>query len=487
MLANSVEYPKDPLLVVDDEVRFLESVAFLLKAEGFTNFKLCGDSREVMLILSSHKVSMMLIDINMSYKAGLNLIPLIIKDFPDLPVIVITGDGRLELAAHCMKGGAFDYIVKPVDENRLLTVIRNVLKFVELKDENTRLRDKLLSKELKNPSAFSTVITGNENMISIFKYIETIAPTPFPVLIQGETGTGKELIARAVHKASERKGAFVAVNIAGEEPSLISDTLFGHCKGGFTGAVKKRGGLIEKAADGTVFLDEIGDLLPATQVKLLRVLQEKRFYPIGSDTEKTTDTRFLFATHQDLERLVQEGKFRKDLFYRLQSHKIHIPPLRERLDDLEILVDFLLEKGARILKKKKPSPPKELFTLLKNYPFPGNIRELEGLVYNAVCRHEKGVLSLQMFERYILGKKRTGGPPADGDAANPPSGESCFFSPSPQPLPFLDEVKNLLITEAMKRSAGNQTLAAKMIGVSRKTVNTRWGMIRSKTAPDEQD
>ena len=258
-------------------------------------------------------------------------------------------------------------------------------------------------------------------MLQIFRYVEAIAPTALPVLITGETGVGKELVARATHALSGSKGNFVSVNIAGLDDTLFADTLFGHLRGAYTGADSTREGVVAKAEDGTLFLDEIGDLAANSQIKILRLLQEREYYVLGSDTPQPTSARFIFASNADLSKGGSHGGFRKDLLYRLQSHTIRIPPLRERMDDLPALVDHFFDKACRSLGKKRPSVPKELMTLLRSYSFPGNIRELEGMVFDAVVRHKSRILSLVSF-RQAMGRpdrRGTEGANATDSGGNP--------------------------------------------------------------------
>ena len=238
-------------------------------------------------------------------------------------------------------------------------------------------------------------------MHATFKYIDAIARNDLPVLITGETGVGKELIAAAIHKLSGREGEFVSVNIAGLDDHLFSDTLFGHRKGAFTGADIPRKGLIERAANGTLFLDEIGDLHVESQVKLLRLLQESSYYALGDDFARLSNARLVFATNRENEFLSNPETFRADLYYRLQPHHIHLPPLRERLADIPMLFVHFLESAAARLEKQTPTPPPELITLLGTYHFPGNIRELEGLIRDAVSQHKSGVLSTASFRQEI--------------------------------------------------------------------------------------
>jgi DNA-binding NtrC family response regulator len=324
-------------------------------------------------------------------------------------------------------------------------------------------------------------------MHGVFRYVEAIAATPLPVLVTGETGVGKELIARAIHSLSGRMGAFVPVNVAGLDDTLFSDALFGHKRGGFTGADRDRSGLIEQAAGGTLFLDEIGDLAAASQVKLLRLLQEGRYYPIGSDLQKASDARVVVATNRDLAAMQEKGEFRRDLYYRLRSHHVHLPPLRRRKEDLPLLVDHFLGKAALLLGRSRPTPPKELVGLLDAYAFPGNVRELEGMIYDAVSRHRSGVLSLESF-REKIGPEAVA---AFGGGAGPKAGPGGPAADDGRPLPIafgealptLPDAERLLIDEALRRAGGNQTTAAKLLGLSRRALNTR--LRRAAGEPEE--
>ena len=460
-------FPSFPVLLVDDEVRFLESVNFTLSAAGINNVKECQDSRDVMKVLSSQRVSVIVLDLFMPFVSGLELLPGITRDFPEIPVIMITAVNELDTAVECMKAGAYDYLVKPVDDERLITTVRRAIQFAEMRDENTLLRQYLMSDKIEHPEFFAEIITQNNTMRSIFQYIEAVGGTSLPILITGETGVGKELVARAIHKISRRKGDFTAVNVAGVDDKLFSDMLFGHKKGAFTGADQERKGMIERSAGGTLFLDEIGDLAIESQVKLLRLLQEGQYYSVGSDVPKISDARVVAATNRDIESLQESGQFRKDLYYRLEAHHIHIPPLRERPDDIPFLVDNFLKAAAISLKKKAPTPPKELLTLFSTYPFPGNVRELQGLINDAVSTHKSGILSMDSFRAKISRKHRN--PRTDAQSEVNPSGGISF----PEQLPALKEAERMLIEEAMKRANGNQAIAAELLGISRRALNNR--------------
>jgi len=290
-------YPSIPVLLVDDEEQFLLTATLTLSADGINNIIPCQDSREVMPLLSKQDFSVIALDMNMPHLSGWDLLPMIVRDFPDISVIIVTGINEVDTAVECMKSGALDFIVKTGDDARLVTSIRNGIKMREVKNENALLKQYLLSDKLEHPQAFSAIITKNNTLRSICQYVEAIARTSMPVLITGETGVGKELIAKATHQLSGRRGEFIPVNVAGVDDTLFSDTLFGHKRGAFTGADRDRKGLIEQAAGGTLFLDEIGDLGLESQVKLLRLLQEGKYYPIGSDVAKLSDARIVVATN----------------------------------------------------------------------------------------------------------------------------------------------------------------------------------------------
>jgi DNA-binding NtrC family response regulator len=460
-------FPESPVLFVDDEKEFLSSVDLNLKLNGISHIHCCEDSDHVMTLLSHQKFSMIFLDLTMPHISGEELLPKIVGDYPDIPVIVLTANNKVEMAVKCMKAGAFDYLVKPLNTPELIKIIRHTLDIIDIKKENLRLKESVLSETPKNKEAFSEIVTQNSQMMRIFKYIEAIAASTMPVLITGENGNGKDLIARAIYKLIQRKGEFVAFTAGGIDEHQFADALFGHEKGAFTGAVQERIGLLEKAKDGILFLDEIGDLSEKSQVTLLRLIQNREYYPLGSDTLKTTNARFVTATCKDLPALVKEGKFRNDLYHRLKIHHIQLPPLRERKDDIPLLVDYFLKKSAETLKKKKPHVPRELFILLSNYDFPGNVRELAGMVYDALTRHESGVLSIDVFRDKIREK--------GGDIYIPPASSSdtgekkVIFGDS---FPKFPELEEMYIQEAMKRATDERT-AAQMTGLSRKDFANR--------------
>ncbi len=379
------------IVVVDDEEAVLSSVRRTLRAAGYEEVLICSDSRDVMPLLGAGPVSLVLLDLMMPHVGGRELLGRIASEHPEIPVIVVTAEQDIKVAVDCMKAGAYDYLLKPVRPEELLATVKRTLEHREIVDENAMLRSKLLVADLNQPSAFESIITGDPAMLRVFGYLEAIAKGSHPALITGETGTGKELIAKALHKVSGRRGDFVAVNVAGLDDTMFSDTLFGHRPGAFTGATGARRGMAEIAGQGTLFLDEIGDLTPASQVKLLRLLQEREYYPLGAETPKRLEARVIAATHRD------PSSLRSDLFFRLRAYHVRIPPLRERLDDLPQLVANFVREAAADLRRERPQIPDKLYRYLRQYDFPGNIRELRAMVFDAVARHVSGPLPVEPF------------------------------------------------------------------------------------------
>ncbi|MFO8082737.1 MAG: sigma-54 dependent transcriptional regulator [Desulfobacterales bacterium] len=460
--------PVNPILIIDDELSILLAMDTTLQMAGYNHIITCQDSREVIHILQNKNVQIILLDLNMPHMDGEKLLDHIHREYPDIPVVIVTGAVEVDTAVHCMKAGAFDYVVKPVEEGRLLSAVGRALDFRELKDENLALKQRILKEDLEHPEVFQDIITKDKKMFAIFQYIESIAGSSQPVLIQGETGVGKELIAKAVHRLSRPKGTFVAVNVAGLDDNVFSDTLFGHIKGAFTGAERDRAGLIEKAASGTLFLDEIGDLSPSSQVKLLRLLQEREYFPLGCDEPRKTNARVVASTLADLKSLEHSGKFRKDLNYRLSIHLIHVPPLKERKDDIKLLTDHFLKQAASELGKKTPTPPEELFTLLATYCFPGNIRELQSMIFDAVSRHKSKVLSLDVFKAHIQKEKGS-----QNHQKTVKELQDSYPLAITGEFPTIKEATLWLIAEAMKRAEGNQSIASQMLGISQQALSKR--------------
>jgi DNA-binding NtrC family response regulator len=471
---NEVLNPSFGVLLVDDEAPWLRSLRMTLEGPGgITNIATCQDSRQVLELLASQEIGLILLDLTMPHIPGEELLSRILEQYPEVSVIVLSGMNQLETAVRCMRLGAFDYLVKTVDEERILDAVRRAVTVQELRQENRRMRSRLLNDRLEHPEAFSGIVTRNASLRSIFKYIEAVATSSQPILITGESGVGKELVARAVHRLSRANGPLIAVNVAGLDDNVFADTLFGHLRGAFTGANEARRGMIEQASDGTLFLDEIGDLSLVSQVKLLRLIQEGEYYPLGSDTPRRMRARIVVATHRDLADRQRTQQFRTDLYYRLRAHHVHIPPLRERRDDLPLLLDYFLDEACREFGKKRPTYAKELLTLLANYGFPGNMRELKSMVYDAVSVHTSKMLSMNAFIQ-AMGVKTEDAPDAgaeQGDGYNP-------FTVCEE-LPSLGEAIDLLLSETMRRSENNQTIAARQLGISQPALSKRL-KLRSK-------
>ncbi len=468
-------FPEKPILLIDDEEDVLESYRMALKFDGITNCILLADSRNAFATLENTDVSLAVIDLFMPDVKGEEILSHVREKYPHIQVVVVTGSNSVDTAVACMKKGAFDYMVKPVESSRLVSSIRRALEVNDLASEVATLKKKVLSEGLENPGCFAAITTISQSMRSIFNYVEAVARTQKPVLICGESGVGKELVARAVHDSSGRKGNFVAVNLGGLDDTMFSDTLFGHRKGAFTGAESGRPGLIEQASGGTLFLDEIGDLDSGSQVKLLRLLQDREYYQLGSDVVKVSDARIVAATNADLEKKQAEGAFRNDLYYRLVTHCITIPPLRERMEDLPLLVDKFVGEASESISRPQPEIPDGLFEILGTYSFPGNVRELQSMIFDAVSRSGSPVLDLAPFEEYI--EKRAG----KGASAPRGAGGRCRISYTGK-FPTLAEAEEFFMDEALKKANGSQTGAAALLGVNQSTLSRRLKEKKEKQA-----
>jgi DNA-binding NtrC family response regulator len=465
---NAGGYPSFGILAVDDEPAWLRSLRITLSRAGFDNVSTCQDSREVLPLLDAGRAGLVLLDLNMPHLSGEELLARIASEHPEVAVIVISGMNQVETAVRCVKLGAFDYFVKTAEEDRLVAGVARAVRMIELQRENRDMASRVLSQAVERPEAFSDIITRDRGMLALFWYVEAVAKSPQPLLVEGESGAGKELFARAAHALSGRRGPLCAVNVAGLDDSVFADTLFGHVRGAFTGAEQPRRGMVEEAAEGTLFLDEIGDLSNASQVKLLRLLQEGEYFPLGSDRPKRLHARVFAATHHELAARQAQGTFRRDLYFRLCTHQIRVPALRERKGDIPLLAEHFLAECARQLGKKTPTAPRELFTLLGTYAFPGNVRELKSMVFDAVSLHKDRMLSMESFVSAI---ERAGGAVGAAARAAAAPGENPFQGI--EPLPSIHGAVDLLVQEALRRAGGNQTIAARLIGVTQSALSKR--------------
>ncbi len=457
------------ILLVDDEVHALNAYETHLLGEGIEDFISSTSGAEALSILKDKDISVVLLDLRMPKMSGEEVLAEIGTSFPGVTVIVATAVNDVDTAVRCMKMGAFDFLLKPIDQTRLLASIRKAIEYHEIRLENLRLTEVCLDGKVKDPSHFSKIITNNEKMRSLFRYIESIAATSRPVLITGETGVGKELIAQSVHSASGKKGELVAVNVAGLDDDTFADTLFGHKRGAFTGADRDRGGLIGQAADGTLFLDEIGDLSAHSQLKFLRLLQEHEYYPLGSDTPRRTNARIVAATNRDLAAAVEAGSFRADLYYRLLLHHVHVPPLRERRDDIPLLARVFVNEAAEELNIDPPSIPEDVLAILYSCPFRGNVRELKSLIFDSMSRREPDARPFESIR--TLDRQEISSP--QPRVSGPLVSMSTLYSSLDQ-LPTLEESEDLLIEEAMRRTNHNQTVTAELLGITRQTLHRRF-------------
>lgn len=461
-------YPSFKVLLVDDEAPFLRSLSIAVeRLGGISNTVKCQDSRLVMDILAGGDVGLVLLDLNMPHISGTKLLEMINQEYPEVGVIIISGINQIEPAIECMKQGAFDYYVKTTEDDRLVRGVTRAIQMIEMQKEHLEIKNRLLHDNLIYPEAFQAIITRNKSMRSVFQYLESVACSSQPILITGESGVGKELFAGAAHALSGVDGPLISINVAGLDDNVFSDTLFGHAPGAFTGANQARSGMIEQAANGTLFLDEIGDLSIPSQIKLLRLLQNGEYYPLGSDRPKRMKSRVLVATHQDLAKKQAAGTFRNDLYYRLCTHHVHIPALKERKDDIPLLLDFFLAQSAAAMNKNVPNYPKELLVLLDNHNFPGNVRELQSMVCDAMSTHKSKMLSLESFKRKVGTIQSS----IQEDSANECTDDGLFSSA--ETLPSIHDVADLLVEEAMRRTQGNQSIACRLIGISQPALSKR--------------
>ncbi len=465
-------------VVVDDEFDALHSLKTLLCFNGFRDVLCFEDACAALTFIQSNKIDVLLLDLLMPGMGGRALLERISANFPEIRVIVVTALTDLNMAFDCVKAGAFDYLLKPLEPERVILTVRKALA-----DRGRRMRDGDGSPSCNvGPTLsehFAKIITRSPLMLRLFKYVESVAPGSQPVLLTGETGVGKELFANALHRASGRRGKFVAINIAGLDEQFIADSLFGHVKGAFTGAHTNRTGLLEEALQGTLFLDEIGEMPEASQIKLLRVLQEREYYPVGTDAPKVLQAGIVLATNRDLRAAMERGHFRPDLFYRISSHEVVIPPLRDRPEDIPLLLEHFFTRVAAEMGVRKPLVPMEIPTLLSSYGNPGNVRELKGMVWNVMRElPSDGDVTLAS----ILGKLDVQSPSPflvqSSAILPPPTSEDDARINFPSRMPALKEVTIQAIDEALRRTNGNQRAAAKLLGLSQQAVSKRLKNIR---------
>lgn len=457
-----------PVIVLHRDPDVVARLETGLKSRGVTRVIIADGASEVGWELQKECPLALLLGARLEGdRSALELVGLYHRVQPTLPIVVCGEEADLETGLRFMRAGAADYLVPPFDLARLWQRVQR---------ERNRVLESCAS--LDSVERFTaSIVTRDPRMLQLFDYCRNVAASPRPVLITGETGVGKELFAELLHRMSGRPGKLVAVNIAGLDDTLLSDTLFGHRRGAYTGAVDDRAGALEQAGGGTVLIDEIGDLSLSAQIKLLRLLQEQEYSPLGSDEVRRTEARIVLATHRDLFALQQEGRFRADLYYRIYTHRLLIPPLRERLDDLPLLLNAFIASSAAALHRPPPGYPAELLTLLRHYSFPGNIRELESMVFDAVSCCRSAMLSLDSFREHLESRNRP--------ASSPEEPIEAVIRRLSR-LPPLKSVTRLLIAEALRRSGGHQSLAARMLGITPQAINSRLRRLRSESKAETE-
>lgn len=467
---------KTRVILVDDEQSELDGYGFLLQSMGVRHITPVKDSREVIPVVAQDPNCVVFLDLNMPHKSGQEVLEEMRETYPETPVIICTANSEIEMAVECLKKGAHDYLVKPINLNTFGSALRNAFEICSLRKEVMSLKGFPSRQKLNHPEAFLSIVTNDPVMQGLFRYVESIAASGQPVLVLGETGSGKELFARAIHDAGEFEGDFIAVDVSGLDDTLFSDTLFGHEKGAYTGAELHRSGLIEKAGGGTIFLDEIGDLNRVSQIKLLRLLQEGTYYPLGSDHPKMCKARIITAANKKLSTFSdQEEGFRMDLYYRLSTHLIQIPPLRERKGDIALLAGHLKDQAAQSMGKEIPRLSDTALRQLETHPFPGNVRELKSYIFDAVAQCNSDTLSVDLIaERLALATSES-----DDADITPSIGKIPSNSTKPgieQLLgyfPTLAEMTEYVVDEALERTRGNQSQAAGLLGISKQALNKR--------------
>jgi len=450
-----------PIYIIDDDKTITDAYAIFLKRSGISDYIIMNDPREFVAAMDSVTPMAVFLDLQMPYYTGEDILELVKAKHPETPVIIITGNADVDTAVRCIHKGALNFLVKPLDKERFAAAYHSALNAFQMQTEINALRSAKKAAESGEIVDFCGIVTSDGRMKELFRYIESISKSSFPVLITGETGVGKELFAGAVHKCSGRKGDFVPVNVAGLDDTMFTDTLFGHVKGAFTGAEKQRQGMVALAEGGTLFLDEIGDLTDSAQVKLLRLLQEKIYSPLGSDKFVRSGVRIVAATNADLEESVRQGRFRQDLFYRLTTHRVDIPPLRERRGDIGLLAPVFYEKALEEVGLKGEPIPTAFIRMLESYDFPGNVRQLQAVVSDMAM---------------VFGGKRPGEREAEGflyrHGISAADVNRKVFTYSGT-FPTLKEIEQYVVDAAVKESEGNLSCAARLLGITRQALHKR--------------
>jgi len=441
----------DTILVVDDEVNYLTVMEALLGEAGYETLT-AASGTEALKVAAQADLDLVLTDMKMPRMSGIELLSELKRLDPDLPVIIMTAYGTVEKAVEAMKKGAFDYILKPFKNEEILVTIAKALEHRRLLRQN-----RFLGEELGRRYGLTTIVGDSRAMQEILALVHRVAPTKATVLISGESGTGKELIARAIHSLSPRAAKpFISVNVAALTETLLESELFGHERGAFTHAVAMRKGRFELADGGTLFLDEVAEMTPALQVKLLRVLQEMEFERVGGTRTIKVDVRVVAATNKDLKEEVEAGRFREDLFYRLNVVHLKIPPLRQRPEDIPPLAHHFLRKYAQENARGQIHLSPEALTVLSRYSWPGNVRELENVMERAVILCSNNIITPQDLPAELAGERRE------------PAPDLGQMLPLHLPLPeALERIEEQMIRRALEQAGNVQVRAAELLGITK--------------------
>ncbi|MDD3423107.1 MULTISPECIES: sigma-54 dependent transcriptional regulator [Sphaerochaeta] len=443
---------KRSILICDDEKNIRSGLAMAMELEGYESIE-ATDGQDAWDKINKMGVDLVITDLRMPRMSGEDLLRKIIGAYPRMPVIILTGHGTIETAVEAMRGGAVDFFTKPVDLDRLSLVVRKALSDTDLYAEHERLKEEV--QQLKARNRYDRIIGKSQKMVELMDTVSQVAPTKASVLITGESGVGKELVADAIHELSNRsKGPFIKVHCAALTASLLESELFGHEKGSFTGAVKEKKGRFELADGGTIFLDEIGEIDAQTQVKLLRVLQERQFERVGGEKSITVDVRIVCATNRDLPKEIEKGNFREDLYYRLNVVHLDVPPLRERKDDIPLLMTSFLQQFNSENGRSIEAFSNQAKRALLGYEWPGNIRELRNCIESAVVLARTSIIEVEDLPVHI------------GKAQN-------ASSVSLEVGITLAEAEKQLIISTLASCAGNKTKAAEVLGIGRKTLHRK--------------
>jgi len=447
------------ILIVDDEVAIRKALERFLAGLKYT-VHTAQDGEEALDVLKSETIDLALVDLVMPRMDGVELIRRMKREQPEIVPIVLTGFGTITSAVEAMRAGAYHYLTKPFELDDIAALIGTALEHKQLKAEN-----RLLKHQLRDKYRFENIIGQSDEMAAVFDLVEKVADTDSTVLITGESGTGKELIARAIHYNSPRRDKpLVIVNCAAIPEELLESELFGHVKGAFTGAVATHSGRFDAADKGTIFLDEIGDMTLKLQVKVLRVLQEQRFEPVGSTSTHEVDVRIIAATNQDLEKAVRDRRFREDLYYRLNVIPIHVPPLRERRSDIPLLLKHFIDKFSAESGKPAPNVTQEALDKLMSYAWPGNVRELENLMERLIVLKKDELIDLKDIPTKVAGAAAAvQGVQAEGGDFDIPEAGISFKK-------AVDDFESKLIVGALRKTGGNKNKAASLLNLNRTTL-----------------